>query len=399
MKNVILPFLASVFFLSNSERAECQTLSEFNWNSNPVTQAVVGPNAISVSSSATSTSGGVGGTNGLNPGTPKMDINLVLPGSTFDVAGIDMQIDFRRAESQGNFFSRGSGFAFGMTGGNLYVKFQIQNGMGGTSTINSGNIYSIPNDNSFRTYRFIYNNNTGIAAINVNGVSVWTYTANQPGLSMIWSNANMVIGELMDATGNNVVVFDNMKVQQVPPAAALFVNFIYTQATRKNGVNEIRWKAIHTEPGTQYIIQASQNGISFSNIDSVAAKGITGLPNEYQYNHSINLYNNLYYRIVALEINGKEFVSPVMKLSSTDKTFSLDVKSHLQGSTRTLFVQNPERGNIHITIYDTNGRLLRSFNGSAEAGLSQYVCTATGSSPVVVSITHDQLGTISKLVQ
>jgi len=65
-------------------------LSRFTWESAPVTKAVIGPDAISVSNAATSSTGGVAGTKGLNPGAGSVNIDLVLPGSYFNVPAIDI---------------------------------------------------------------------------------------------------------------------------------------------------------------------------------------------------------------------------------------------------------------------------------------------------------------------
>ena len=54
--------------------AHTQVISQFNFDSDPVTTAAVGPDATSVSGSALSDVGGVGGTNGVNAGLPKADI-------------------------------------------------------------------------------------------------------------------------------------------------------------------------------------------------------------------------------------------------------------------------------------------------------------------------------------
>src|SRR5450432_2560473 len=106
-----------IFFLTIN--AGAQLITRFTWETNPVTTAVAGVNAISVSSYATVSTGGTSGTKGLNPGNGSNDINLVLDGTAFNVPAIDIAVDFRREESQASFFYRGSNFNFGMSGGNL----------------------------------------------------------------------------------------------------------------------------------------------------------------------------------------------------------------------------------------------------------------------------------------
>jgi hypothetical protein len=125
-----------------------QIISHFEFDSNPVTTATVGPDASSISTSATSSPGGVGGTNGLNAGLPKRDIEMVIPGSpTFDVGGIDISFDYQRDENSGTFLERGQSLS--INGFNsLSVQYRVDDGGGSFEAVNSGNIYGIPNDNT-----------------------------------------------------------------------------------------------------------------------------------------------------------------------------------------------------------------------------------------------------------
>jgi hypothetical protein len=92
---IVYKWIGLMLFVCTFSRA--QIVSQFNWNSNPITTAVIGPNAISAGATATSSPGGVGGTNGLNPGAPSpaSDINLTIPNTAgvFDQPNIDISID------------------------------------------------------------------------------------------------------------------------------------------------------------------------------------------------------------------------------------------------------------------------------------------------------------------
>ena len=127
MKRSIFVLITTLSFSINA-----QIISQFDWNSGLPTTATVGPNATSVSSSAYISTGGKGGTNGLNAGTPKMDINLIIPGSpTFDVQGIDLSIDYQRDESQLDLVKRGASLLINISGGNVSVSYRVKDGAGG----------------------------------------------------------------------------------------------------------------------------------------------------------------------------------------------------------------------------------------------------------------------------
>lgn len=269
-------------FLIVAAAADGQIISKFSWSNNPVTRADVGPDAISVSATATSSSGGFTG-NGLNPGTSSTDINLTLTGSYYDVPGLDISFYFRREENEASFFKRGSNFNFAMTGGNLFATFLVSNGAGGSTTINTGNIYAIPNDHAFHNYRFRYTAATGVTTVSVDGSVVYTSTGTAS-RSMYWTGAgNAVIGSLMDGTGRNVPVLDEMVIQNSAAAAALPLNLLSFTAAPKNGVIELKW-ATDKEVGTKnFDIEKSVDGVSFKAIGSVATAGGYATVNNYHF--------------------------------------------------------------------------------------------------------------------
>ena len=168
-----------------------QIVSQFTWDSNPVTQALIGPNASSVGSSAISSPGGTAGTNGLNPGSP-----------TFDLAGIDISIDYQRQESTADFFTRGA--YFNLSAGSFFsVSYRIKNGSGGFTTVNSGNVYAIPNDNIYRRYRFIYLPESGRGTLMVDDVELCSFDG-PDNRYLYWEGAgDVMIGRSMDASGAN----------------------------------------------------------------------------------------------------------------------------------------------------------------------------------------------------
>src|SRR5687767_6085094 len=105
--------LIYIFFFLFTFTAQAQVISRFVWTSNPLTTASIGANASSVSPVATSQY--IGGTLGyaINPGLPTTNIDLVIPGTQFNINSIDLDLYFRREESVASFFKRGTRFNFG----------------------------------------------------------------------------------------------------------------------------------------------------------------------------------------------------------------------------------------------------------------------------------------------
>jgi hypothetical protein len=191
--------LLAILIIALDSNLHSELISKFDWNSSSVTQSQFGPDAFSVSGSAISSPNGADGTNGLNAGLPKVDIELLLPAAAFmNIEGIDFSIDFQRDESRGDFITCGTSFSFGIDGGGLFVKFEVDDNAGGTELIQFYNIFSVPDDDVFRAYRFYYLPNTGYAEILVDGVVIWDYYIGNPS-NFIWSNNDLIIGCLMDS--------------------------------------------------------------------------------------------------------------------------------------------------------------------------------------------------------
>ena len=273
----------TLLFLTTTTNA--QLISRFTWESNPAGTAIYGANALSISSYATVSTGGTHGTKGLNPGNGSYDINLVLDGSYFNVPAIDISVDFRREESQATFFYRGNYLSFGMNGGSLAASFQIVNGAS-FSTINSGNIFAVPDDHSFHTYRFSYDNNTGVAKIYADAVLVYTYTGTA-GTPLYYTGAgNVTIGKDMDATGRNVAILDNLVIQKYATALLPLKLLSFAATTRDNNA-AIEWHTTEELNIASFVAERSADGSNFSAIKTIAATNGYSTTNNYGFIDSL----------------------------------------------------------------------------------------------------------------
>lgn len=333
-----------------------QVISMFNWESGAVTQAVSGPNAISVSSSAVISAYGISG-KGLNPGNPKKDIDLVLPGSPwFDVPGIDISIVFRREESQASFFKRGNHFDFGMEGGKLNMKFQVSNGSGGGTLVNAANVYTIPDDHVFHTYRFVYDSYTGVAQLSVDGTVVYTYTGTA-GRPLYWNGGNVVIGAMADATGNSVAIFDNMLVQHVPVPGSLPVKLTSFTAQPRGKEVAIQWTATNELHFKHFVVERSADGISYAALATVDATG--GLT-PYGFKDAFPLSPVGYYRLKMVDVDGTFSYSDVRTVSvgqvaSSISCFPNPAKDHFN-----IRMHNTAPGQYRYSVVSMQGKVMEA---------------------------------------
>lgn len=353
--------------------ANAQVLSQFNWNSNPVTKATIGPDAISVSSSAVSSSGGVNG-NGLNPGTPTKNIDLTLTGSPyFDVPALDITVGFRREESQASFFMRGSKFDFGMDGGSLYVNFTVKkNNSNGslTLTVNSGNIVTVADDHSFHTYRFRYDNNSGIATVWVDNAAVYTYNGTA-GRSLDWTGAgNVVIGTNMDATGRNVAVLDNMIIQDPSAVTTLPLQLNSFTAEPKANNIALQWNTTNEINTSRFVIERSADGAQFNAVGIVTAKGAAA-SNSYLFTDNLALNGVSYYRLRMVDIDGKFTYSDTRKCNSASSKTTISCFPNPAIDYVNLQINNTQPANYRYTVFTLDGRTIQTAVVTTSGGTQQ----------------------------
>ncbi|MFT3932249.1 MAG: hypothetical protein QM726_01440 [Chitinophagaceae bacterium] len=346
----LVPFLSLLLIAFG---ANAQLINRFTWETSPTT-AIYGPNAISVSSYATVSTGGVGGTKGLNPGAGSNDINLVLDGSYFNVPAIDIQVAFRREESQASFFYRGSYFNFGMNGGSLAANFYLTNGSSYTN-ISSGNVYSVPDDHTFHNYHFQYDNNTGKARMWVDNTLVYTYNGTA-GVALYWTGAgNVTVGKDMDATGRNVAVLDNLIIQQ-QANAVLPLKLISFTAENKNNNAAIEWTTTEEINVASYVVERSSDANNFTAFATVNPSNGYATTNRYQVTDSAAFNTVSYYRLKMINADGS-FTYSAVKSVSINKTQASSITAYPNPAVDyvVLKTNNAKAGQYHYAVSTING--------------------------------------------
>jgi hypothetical protein len=359
-----LPFLMMLLFACFITNA--QVITQFNWNSNPAKKATIGNNAISIGSSATVSSNGASGS-GLNPGSPVKDIDMVLTGSDYNVPGIDISVDFRREENVASFFYRGSVFDFGMDNGYLTAKFTLKTS-DGNQTIHSGNIYAIPNDHIFHNYRFYYDSLSGKAIVSVDGNTVYTYTGTAK-TALYWTADNVIVGRLMDATGNNVAILDNLLIQGITVAAAtLPVKLLSFTAEQKGTEIITKWSSTKEENMYTYELEHSTDGIHYTTMARVKPTNGYSTINNYQFTDKSPAAAANYYRLKMVDIDLKYTYSDVRVVNGSHT--KVEVSCYPNPVVDNLFIRvsasNPGAYGYRIATLD--GKILVSKTVQLAAG-------------------------------
>lgn len=293
-------------FLLFASFTKAQIVSQFDWNSNPVLLSVVGPTATSAGASATSSPNGVGGTNGLNPGAPTAnDINLTIPntGSIFDMNSIDVSIDYRRNESTASMVRRGNfNFNTGNASGSFRVTYRVNNA--GTPVVITSTAYPIPQDATFRNYRFTYDNCSGVGTMYVNNTVVWSTPSPTPNLNLYWvSDGNVIIGQDMDGANNNTPNLDNFIWQNFTCAALPIELSSFTGYADLNK-NTLKWTTASEKNNDYFTLEKSEDGEHWSTVSKIIGAGNSTFTKSYQtYDPSPKKTVN-YYRLQQTDFDG-----------------------------------------------------------------------------------------------
>lgn len=379
MKNLI-----TLLTLTLALNSQAQLISKFNWSSTPLTTAAQGPNGTSISSTATSSY--INSTVGyaVNPGLPTNNVNLVVPGASFDVNSIDISVYFRREESVASFFKRGSMFDFGSNGAQLTVKFSTTRGSTpGDTTINSGNIVAIADDHAFHQYRFRYDNNTGVAHAYVDGAIVYTYNG-VAGRPLSWTGAgNVIIGENMDATSKDIPVLGTLTVQ-LATNAMLPLNIISFNASSKNNKALINWSVTEENTASKYTIERSSDNIHFKAIATIAAemKGTYSIVDDAPAAGTNN------YRLRAEEINGAVTYSAIRQINFADAVAK--VKCFPNPATDHVNIDQLAAGTYDYSVVNLAGVVVKTGSATMQSTGSQLRIDLnnTASNTYVIKLSH-----------
>jgi hypothetical protein len=298
-----------------------EIISRFTWENGSLLKSTEGPDGLTISKTAFVSGGGRSSSSALNPGKPGQPINMMIPGSPyFNVPGIDISIDFRRSEGSGNFFTRGSGFNFGMDKGNIVIRYRTENGKGSYKTIEAITNYQIPIDEIWRTYRFIYTPSTGKGEVFVNSVIVWSNQGTS-NTKLFWGDdSNVIIGKDMDGGGAiDRSIFDNLVVRSTGNVEANLQSLLAFSAVPHpdaQGKMLVTWCMIPSVNDNYFVIERSINGVDFSKIGTVRAASAGNSVVDYQFTDLRPVtYGITYYRIKYYTHDGQFVQYPATAVS------------------------------------------------------------------------------------
>lgn len=265
---------SGLMLMDDSDGSDGEIISKFDWNEgDPVTPAIGMP-ATQAGAGAICSPDGVEETPGLGSNQEKNPVQLELPiHSSFNTEGIDISIDFKRLEPNGSFVSRGKEFDLGMKNGKLSIKYKLISPAGKTTTVEKVTDYDIPEDNTFRNYRFVYKPASGKGEILVDQIPVWNHQS-EPFDKLKWKeDAPIVIGLAMEGDGSGRSIFDNLVIRHNGSTFNIPIELLSFTAEPEGNKIMLNWFT-GKESNTEYfVIEKSADTKTYIEIGKVKAAG------------------------------------------------------------------------------------------------------------------------------
>lgn len=315
--NSFLAIIIIIFSLQNSQAL----ISQFDFNDTPLTTATVGPNASSINSNTTTDGTGIRVTSGFG-GSTGLDIVVPNTGNVFDVNSIAMIFNFQRDEGDADFFERGD-MRFYMQGGQLRIQYATSDGAGGSTTYGpTATGYTVTNDNTYRDYKFSYDNVTGVATISVNGTSVWTYDGPN-NRDLYWTGAGDVdLGKSMDGNGSGQAYLNYVKISE---DIALPITLTYFNASKDQEGVALSWGTASEINNNYFTIERSDDAVNFEALAIVEGAGNSNSELTYHYIDSRPILGSIsYYRLKQTDYNGQfEYAEDILAIDFYKKNVEI----------------------------------------------------------------------------
>ncbi|MET0637378.1 MAG: GEVED domain-containing protein [Chitinophagaceae bacterium] len=135
--------------------------------------------------------------------------------------------------------------------------------------------------------------------------------------------------------------------------STLPVKFISVNAWVQDSRNMVEWVIAQEENVDHYVVERSSNGRSYTDIGTVAASN----RNAYQFTDGAPLTGLNIYRIKAVDIDGKELYSPIVRLVRDDVSKGVAVYPTLVTNKQfTLRLQNLHSGSYQMQVINNLGQ-------------------------------------------
>lgn len=140
-------------------------------------------------------------------------------------------------------------------------------------------------------------------------------------------------------------------------AFALPVQWLYFNAHNTGTQNKLVWATETQYQNKEFIIERSEDGVSFTNIGKVAGAGTALSVRNYEFTDNYKTTGKTFYRIRQVSADGKSTLSTVASVSGNSRLIT--TIEHFPNPAQkyvTVTVNKPEIGMLNISVYSIDGK-------------------------------------------
>ena len=161
------------------------------------------------------------------------------------------------------------------------------------------------------------------------------------------------------ATRNAITTFSPFAVGTINAGGApLAIKVNYFNAAKGNGVNTLNWAAACSSTEATFEIERSSDGVSFTTINSITATQAR-CAQPFSYDDNSNVSAIAYYRIKAIDYNGKISYTLIIKVGSQVKDMRLaGLLPNPVSNTAQLSITTVKKDKVELSIVSLEGKVV-----------------------------------------
>jgi hypothetical protein len=264
-----------------------------------------------------------------------------------------------------------------------------------SSTINTGQTvtYAISNVTSGAWYSVTNSTGSSFAksqySLSSSNFNLTTSTFNNAGTYQLNITADKLTGCSQGSIQATVVV-NNI----ITP-----VHFISIAAERINGRVNVSWRVENEADVVDYNVQASSNGIDFSDIGTVTYKHGNSAANTYSFDYSTDARNTLYFRIKQNDVDGNYMLSKIVSVSAIKDAISRISPNPSSGRFVLSQVSNSEQV-AEIAVRSLEGKIVLRKTIVLRAGVNESTIQLSKVLPGIyyLTVSGKDLTVVNKLI-
>lgn len=148
------------------------------------------------------------------------------------------------------------------------------------------------------------------------------------------------------------------------------------KGTYTDGMVDLSWATLAEVNAKQFVVEMSSDGIYYTQVGTVATKGNSTQGAGYQYKYNKEVYPTLYFRLLLVDQDGRTDYSTVVTIrTGARQSVSAGVYPNPFVEKLLVNVTIPRAGDVTIRLLDMNGRVLKTQEHAAQAGINRWQLT------------------------